>query len=360
MGNCAFRQGIVIETIKKQDGLTEATVEMGGNKIPAVNYDFMTGGVEAGDYVILNTTAVDLELGTGGTHFILWNLSRKDFIPALHGHIIKLRYTPLQMACLAAEEQHSPHHELLKDKTSIEGMAVVIGELHSQLPAVCVTIKELNPDFRVSYIMTDGGALPITFSKLIAELKEKSLIDGTITIGNAFGGDMEAINIYSGLTAAQAVLKADITVVMMGPGVAGTDTILGFSGIEQGTIINAVNSLGGTAIAIPRLSFQDKRERHYGVSHHSLTALSLIALSPATVVLPSMEEWKVKIVEAQFRKYNIYSKHKVKTVANNITLNALKKRDIKVSTMGRSIELEPDFFQAAGAAGIVATQIVKK
>ena len=46
--------------------------------------------------------------------------------------------------------------------------------------------------------------------------------------------------------------------VAMGPGIVGTGTNYGFTGIEQGTIIDAVNTLGGIPIAIPRISFADK------------------------------------------------------------------------------------------------------
>ncbi|OJT85865.1 hypothetical protein BM535_22000, partial [Clostridioides difficile] len=70
--------------------------------------------------------------------------------------------------------------------------------------------------------------------------KEKKLIDSTITIGNAFGGDYECINIYTALITAKEILKADAVFVSMGPGIAGTGTKYGFTGIEQGSILDAV------------------------------------------------------------------------------------------------------------------------
>ena len=81
--------------------------------------------------------------------------------------------------------------------------------------------------------MTDGAALPIYLSKNVDTLKKKGLIDNTITIGSAFGGDYECINIYTALITAKEVLKADVVFVSMGPGIAGTGTKYGFTGIEQ-------------------------------------------------------------------------------------------------------------------------------
>ncbi len=91
---------------------------------------------------------------------------------------------------------------------------------------------------------------------------------------------MECTNIYTGLIAAKEVLKGDITIITMGPGIVGTGTKYGFSGIEQGQIIDAVNTLGGNPIVVPRISFRDLRERHKGMSHHTRTILSEIAKHP--------------------------------------------------------------------------------
>src|SRR5690606_18931997 len=130
-----------------------------------------------------NTTAVVLGLGTGGFHFVLLT-SRPERDPAMDlresrpdgdgpddpagsgtgagartgrgrkadptearprcagplaanprvtGHIMKLRYTPLQVRVLAAEEPASPHHGVLAGVRDLGGMPVVVVELHSQL-----------------------------------------------------------------------------------------------------------------------------------------------------------------------------------------------------------------------------------
>ena len=77
----------------------------------------------------------------------------------------------------------------------------------------------------------------------------------TITVGHAFGGDLETINIYTGLIAAKEILKGDITIISMGPGIVGSGTKYGFTGMEQGYIVDAINNLGGLAVAVPRISF---------------------------------------------------------------------------------------------------------
>lgn len=354
-----FKRARVVKIKRKREGLTEALVEIDKEVATAVSYDDLSGEISVGDEVIINTTAVELALGSGGVHFVLWNLNKSSFSRPPSGHIMKLRYTPLQLACLAAEEQQSEYHLLVRDKTQIRGMPVVIGELHSQLPAVAVTIKKLRPQTRIAYVMTDAAALPIAFSNLVVALKEKGLLDATITLGNAFGGDLEAVNIYSALAVAQAAARADVAIVAMGPGVTGTNSALGFSGIEQGMVINAVNALHGDAIAIPRISFADPRKRHQGVSHHTLTALSLAALAGALVVIPEMGQERMALVKKQLQDHGIYGKHRVEIIKNEITVPALKEYGIGVTTMGREVDEDPEFFMAAGAAGIAAVKALE-
>jgi hypothetical protein len=56
----------------------------------------LIGTVAVGDRVVINTTAVELGLGTGGWHVVHWNLSRDEWHTAGPGHVMKLRYTSLQ------------------------------------------------------------------------------------------------------------------------------------------------------------------------------------------------------------------------------------------------------------------------
>ena len=353
-----LRHARVLEVVRTRPGYIEVNVELDSENARAICYPALIGEVKRGDEVVINTTAVDVGLGTGGSHFILWNLARRSLEAPAPGHIMKLRYTPLQIKCLAAEERESPHHEALRDASSIDGMPVVIGTLHSQLPAVAVMLRKLMPKAKIAYIMTDGAALPLAFSETVARLKEGSFIDTTITIGHAFGGDLEAINIYSGLATAKYAAEADVTIVCMGPGIVGTDTKLGYTGIEQGQTVNAVNSLGGIAIAVPRLSFADKRERHLGLSHHTITALKVAATTPAIVTFPVVDAEKTSIIEGQVLRADIGHIHRIETLDASETRAALDAASIRPTTMGRGIEEEPEFFMAAGAAAIFAARIL--
>ncbi len=211
------------------------------------------------------------------------------------GHIVKARYTPVQHTVLSVEEEDSPHRTAIDSFESLAGMPVVIGQLHSQLAPAAAAIKRSSAHrARVAYIMTDTAALPLAFSRLAAELREKGLIDCTITAGQAFGGEMEAVNVYTALIAARQAAAADAVVICPGPGHVGTGTRFGFSAIEQGEIVNAVNLLGGSAIAIARISYADPRPRHQGLSHHTLTALGLVAMTKCTLALPMIDQMKLQ------------------------------------------------------------------
>src|SRR5207249_5896315 len=127
------------------------------------------------------------------------------------------------------------------------------------------------------------------FSRLVPALQDAGLIDVTITATNAFGGDYEAVNLYSALITAKVAAGADVIVVGQGPGSAGTATPLAFSGIDQGIALNAAASLGGTAIAAVRLSSADSRPRHKRVSHHTLPVPESNDLASVLVASPHLE-----------------------------------------------------------------------
>ena len=136
-------------------------------------------------------------------------------------------------------------------------MPVVACGLHSQIAGVAAGIKAAEPEARVGYLMTDGGALPLAWSRLVSALRGAGLMDSTCTSGHAFGGDLEAVNIFSGLAALRHAAAADVAIVSMGPGVVGTATALGFSGIEQGQVLDAAFALRGRGYACLRISFSD-------------------------------------------------------------------------------------------------------
>lgn len=352
--------GLVKSITDQTPEMTKAIVELAGQDYPAINFDPLTGPVSVGHQVLLNTTAVDLNLGTGGSHFIMANLSypaERGAHETGPGHIMKMRYTPNQVKVLSVEEQDSLFHEVMTGCTSLDGTPVVCCTLHSMLPAAAAAVKAYDNNLRVAYLMTDGAALPLALSRIVSTLKNAGLIDGTVTTGHAFGGDLEAVSIYSGLLAARAVLKADVIIAAMGPGIVGTGTPFGFSGIEQASIIHAVHALEGQPIAVPRIGFGDARERHWGLSHHTRTILGKAVLISAFVSLAYMEEKKNNAVIEQMRQSGISSRHKIVLDDGEPGLSLLELKNIKVTTMGRSIVEEKEFFLTSSSAGRIAAKM---
>jgi hypothetical protein len=318
----------------------------------------MTGAIEVGDRVVVNTTAVDLELGSGGEDFVLWNLRNTEAGSPSGGHILKVRYTPWQLDTITAESPESPYHDLLADSSSIENMPVVACSLHSQIAPALAMIRSLGSSTRLAYLMTDGASLPLAHSDLVAELREKHLIDTTLSSGHAFGGELECINIFSGLVAARKVAQADVTVVSPGPGIVGTDTPFGHTGMEQGQILSAAAALDGRPVAALRVSFADRRPRHRGVSHHSLSALRVAANMPSTVAVPKLGGDKTQLLLDTLEGAGVTERHEVRVADASSTKDVLDRFDLAPETMGRSFDEDREFFEAAGAAGVVAYEML--
>lgn len=348
--------GEVVE-IKKQNGqLDDIRVEINGEIFRAYNYPKMTGEVKVGDKVLLNTTAVELSLGTGGYHYVISNLDNMEADLEGQGHIMKLRYTPMQVRVNSVEDHESKYHDVFEEFETLDGMPVVVGTLHSMLTPFAATYKRLNPNKKLVYIMTDGAALPIYFSMNAATLKDKGLIDSTITFGNAFGGDYECINIYTALITAKEIAKADAVFISMGPGIAGTGTKYGFTGIEQGPILDAISKLGGRPIAIPRISFADMRDRHRGISHHSITIFDEIVNVGVEIPITIYSEEKDSVIKNQIKENNLDKKHKIEYIENNRTKDDIDSYGLKVKSMGRNYEQDSEFFDSASSAAIYITE----
>lgn len=325
-----------------------------GSDIRALAYPALTGTPRPGDRVLLNTTALDLSLGTGGYAFVVAVPDRLPPDEPLPGHIMKARYTPLQTAVASADEQGSPHHEALADADSVDGMPVIVADLHSALPAVLAgffprTDTPDSPAPRVAYLMTDGGALPGMFSMAAAGLREAGWLAGTVTTGQAFGGDLEAVTVHSGLLAARHVLGADAVIVAQGPGNLGTGTRWGYSGVAAGEAVNAAAALGGRPVASLRLSDADPRERHRGISHHSLTAYGRVALAPADVAVPDLPGPFGERIAAEAAPLG--ERHRLVTVDTAGLEDALRACPVRLSTMGRGLDDDRAYFLAAAAAG---------
>lgn len=355
--------GVVKSIDTVREGASEITVDINGTLRRAVAYSDIVSPINTGDEVLLNTTAVGKGLGTGGVDFVMANLTNPagDVEKSEVGHIVKARYTPVQHTVLSVEEEDSPHRSAIDDFQSLNGLPVVIGQLHSQLAPACAAIKRLmHGQVRIAYIMTDTAALPISFSRLVAELRSKELIDGTITTGQAFGGEYEAVNLYIALIAAKEVAHADAVICCPGPGHVGTGTQYGFTAIEQGEIVDRVNLLGGLPVAIARISYADPRPRHQGLSHHTLTALGFAALTQCTLVLPMIDQMKLTMLQEQIAHSALAYKHKVRILDGKPGIIELQEKEIQMSSMGRNYEQDPEFFLSAAAAGALAAEIIAK
>src|SRR5712691_5862832 len=196
----SFRTGVVVRLLEARAGLVRVEVDLGDGPKRAYGLTQLTGPVALGDRVVVNTTAVELGLGTGGWHVIHWNLAREAWSERGPGHVMKVRYTSLQADVGSAEE----HTAALAEAESVDGMPVVVAGLHSQLAAIAAAFKaaaskKSRPQARLAYIMTDGAGLPLALSDLVAVLRERGLVDATITCGHAFGGDHEAVSVLSAL-----------------------------------------------------------------------------------------------------------------------------------------------------------------
>ncbi len=326
--------------------------------VRALAYVDVVGHPVVGDVVLLNVTALDLDLGTGGYALVAGIPNRLPADPAGPGHLVKARYTPLQMTVLGVDEQDSPHHDTLRDADDLDHMPVIVADLHSALPAIVAGLRSELPDAKVAYVATDGGALPLAFSRSVQGLRDAGWLVGSITVGQAFGGDLEAVTVHNGLLAAHHVLAADVTVVTQGPGNLGTGTRWGFSGVAAGEAINAAATLGGRPVGSLRISEADERARHQGVSHHSLTAYGRVAVAAADIPVPLLPGvFGDDIVE---QAESLSPPHRLVRVDVGDLRAALEASPVTLSTMGRGVDDDPAAFLSAAAAGRHAAALLQE
>lgn len=355
----SIRKAVVTKVLEERNDLQEVEVTFpDGSAGKATVYLRLTGEVTRGDQVLLNTTAVELKLGTGGVHFVQSIVGKEARSISGAGHIMKLRYTPWQIRCLAVEEEASPYHQILQSFQSLNGVPVVAATLHSMLPLVAAGFLErLGRPARITYIMTDGAALPSVFSRMVFELKKKGILNQVITAGHAFGGDLEAITIPSALVAASLIGEAEFIIVAMGPGIVGSNTKYGFTGLEQAHVLEDIQRLGGAPIAVPRVSSADPRERHRGLSHHSKTVLGEMTFAKAWIPLPDNKVW-TESLQHEFETSGIAAKHRIAHITTPDVNQVLDKFGLRVTSMGRDSRQDPAFFATSMAAGVLAADML--
>lgn len=290
---------------------------------------------------MVNTTAVDLELGTGGWDVVHWNLSRSSLDLPGAGHVLKARYTSLQTDVGVAEERTG------YSAPSLDGVPVVVCTLHSQIAAVAAGFGSAAPSLPLGYVMTDSASLPLALSDLVHSLRSSGLLAVTVSAGQAFGGELEAVNVLSGLEVAVGAGVAAV-VVAPGPGTVGTATPHGHGGVEAASVVDLATHAGALPVVVVRYSSADARPRHQGVSHHTGTVLDLCR-SRTRVAIPAGQ---VPPPEADG--------HDVVPVEVTDVVSLLASAGIEVTSMGRSPAEDPLFHTYAAAAGIVAGSVASR
>jgi hypothetical protein len=348
-----LRRGVVTALTEARPGAHELEVDVEGGSAHAIAYPDLVGPVAVGDTVLLNTTAVALGLGTGGVHFVV-AVEGAEPGGQPEGHVMKARYTPGQTAVRTVEETH---RDELEGSPGLAGVPVVGAPLHSMVGPAAAAARVAGAE-RIVYVMTDGAALPGPFSRLVPALREAGVLDGWITCGQAFGGELEAVTVWTGLLAAKELLGADVIVVADGPGNLGTETTWGVSALANGHALNAATVLGGRPVAALRVSFADARVRHRGLSHHSLTILRDVAAAGCTVAVPVLDDGAQRsMVWDALRGARLEERHHLVEVDGRPGIAGLADRAVEVVTMGRGPAEDPAFFLAAGAAGVLAARM---
>jgi hypothetical protein len=273
-----------VRTRPGDGGEQRLTVELNsddarGTRRSAIADIALVGRAEVGDEVIVNVQALDLGLGSGGFDVVHVNLTRglsSEGTP--DAHVMKLNYTSLQHAIAPVEGGDSIILPI--------GRPVAVLALHGQLAGLAWAFAQSAPRAKLGYVQTEGGALPGGHSRTVRLLRERGLLAGHLTAGPAFGGEGEAITTAGALHHGLRTLGWDAAVCGPGPGIIGSGSPLGHGGMIALDSAHVALALGCPTLLVARLSAGDRRTRHRGFSHHTLTVLDML-LEPVTVALPA-------------------------------------------------------------------------
>lgn len=332
-----LRKGTVVSADALTGGWQRLRVDVDGEERAAQADVALVGPSEAGDQVVVNTAAVDLGLGSGGFDLVHVNLTRGlDHAGVEGAHVMKLNYTSLQHAVLPVE---GPGLALpLARPVGVFG-------LHGQLAPLCWALGQARPGLRVGYVQTAGGALPGAMSQVVRDLRERGLLAAHTTAGPAHGGEREAITTAGAIHHGLHDDGWDVAVCGPGPGILGSASALGHGGMTALDTAHAAIALGCPTVLVARMSSADPRDRHRGISHHTLTVLELL-LAPAIVALPDDLDSELP---DDYR-------HEVRRAPAD--LDGYASSGLPARTMGRTLQEDPDFFAAALAAGAVLAGLV--
>ncbi|MET0558468.1 MAG: DUF3866 family protein [Solirubrobacterales bacterium] len=348
-GRLALRRGVVVSS-------EPLLVEIGGKRRPAWADTTLLGEMREGDEVVVNVAAVELGLGSGGFDVVHVNLTRGlDASPGGDQHVIKLNYTSIQHPVEPVERELRFFRSAMRTKGTTTpagaGMPTLVLPLHGHLAPAAWAAAQALPGIRVGYVQTGGGALPGSLSRDVATLRERGLICGQVAAAPAYGGEHEALSTAGALDAAVHDLGWDAAIVGPGPGIIGSDTALGHGGMTALDSAHAALALGLPTLISPRLSAADSRERHRGVSHHTLTVLEML-LAPVVVAVPeagAASSLAMGEESAEALKSAATSRHRL--IEAPADLAAYATSGLPTTTMGRTHEQDALFFAAPLAAG---------
>ncbi|SDY59463.1 Protein of unknown function [Evansella caseinilytica] len=342
----------VLKILEKTEEMLRLKINGGSGK--AILYRRLQPDVIKGDWVVINKTATDLKLGTGG-----WDIVRAvvDARPICNlrseklGHIMKARYLGDQHSVLALEAPESEEHELFQNKCHLNGRWILLGELHSMLPVIWFLLQLTNR-CRLSAIISDEASLPLVMSNHLHYLHQQPRFY-SITTGQAFGGNGETVNTTTALQYISERFTDGMIVMTLGPGAVGTGTRYGFSGLVQANWANQIGSLGGVPVWIPRLSAADPRERQRGISHHTLTPLTELTLVDSILPLPA-GNYSTPRLEEDIDYLTAYKQVNIRKVDEDRLLPYLnevqKQSPFPLTSMGRTLDADPLFFLGIAAA----------
>ncbi|WP_419945165.1 DUF3866 family protein [Candidatus Poriferisodalis sp.] len=311
----------------------------------------LCGPTEVGDELLVNVSAVELGLGTGGAHVVHTNLSSPYLGDAGMGHVMKARYLAEQLPVDASEEswERSGDGGDLGELPSLTGVRVVLCVLHSHALALAAATHDATGK-APGYVMTDGGALPFVLSDLAAACLERGAVADAVSTGQAFGAPIESVTVAGGV-AALASQRIDRVIVSPGPGHLGTSSRLGFSGLDLAGHAAVLDGLGAATAVAARASSDDERERHHGVSHHTRTVLALsprrtvVPVPAGVAVAPSDAGWIASLGE------------RAVSVVPAALADALVRMDLQVTSMGRPLERDGQACEWLGAAATWLTAV---
>ncbi|HST32704.1 MAG TPA: DUF3866 family protein [Solirubrobacteraceae bacterium] len=370
-----LRRAIVLDAGSAPDGTgareQRLVVELSdapGARRPAICDVGLFGRVEPGDELIVNTEALDLGLGSGGFDVVHVNLTRGlSGAGAAGANVMKLNYTSLQHTVEPVEQEALG--------LPLEQPVGVLA-LHGQLAAVAWAFAAAAPGSKLGYVQTEGGALPGGHSRTVRELRERGLLAGHLTAGAAFGGEGEAITTAGALHHGLRVLGWEAAVCGPGPGIVGSASTLGHGGMAALDSAHAALALGAPTLIVARMSSGDERERHRGISHHTLTVLDLL-IEPVSVALPAGMRSPVGVDlraglgavfggEGSVRPALALDVERPVRITRHdwrratVDLPGYAASGLPASTMGRGLAQDPLFFGAALAGGTALAELVAR